>query len=1127
MIVTLITATFLVGSFSMPKYSCVKISQHELQLTVRKADAEEAIVFARFIASASEPRIRAVSGGAPDALLCRVGDAVRVAGYQLYPITVAASAETFYEDSLVLTIDLSPYPDVSLPASVASAYGNMILNYEYDPSSLPQGLLIITPVSFYNAVLPLARWKEQKGWSVTVATLTQTGSSNTAIKNFITAAYNDSTPRPEYVLLIGDRDSLPAFTVPSEVNPSDHQYSMLDGTDIFSDLMVGRLSVSNVNELNTVVAKIIGYEKTPYTTDTMWYKRGLMVAADYPYDTMTTPVMTKRWVRNLMLDNGFSQVDTVYDPPVQNGVTPITNSVNTGVAFINYRGGLADYQGWDHPYFKNADLQAVANGWKLPVVTSLVCSNGAFHSPACFGEVWLRIGNPITPKGAVAFFGASSPTTHSRWNNCLDQGIYWGLLEEGIVNFGSMTYRGKLEAYMDFPLETDDAEFYFYTYNVLGDPSLEVWTGVPRSLNVTHASSISTGTNAFSVQVRDGANQPVPGALVSLYKEGEVKSVLRSNTSGMAYFQIGTSMADTLFVTVTKHNHAPYAGYCLVNNAGVNVGYASHTLSDAGGNNNGAINPGEPIQLNITLKNFGTSQTATGVSATLRSSDPLVTVTDSLRSFANMAPGASATAGPYAFQVSTGAHDHDTLDFTLAIATGQGSWTSVLQLDVAAPDLEYCRNTFIGGNGVLDPGESSNLTVTVGNHGRLTAANVSGVLRSLNPGVTVSDSLGTFGSIAIADSATNTANQFTVTASASLSVGHKIDLAVLLSGDSGLRDTLRFTIIIGTVTQDAPLGPDGYGYYAYDNTDTDFAEVPVYDWLELDPMFGGSGTALNLGRDQTKVITMPFTFVYRGTGHVKLSICSDGYAALDSTDLADMYNWPIISAPGPANLIAPFWDDLDPTATDSSRDVYYQHDAANHRFIVEWSRIQHIHNPTSPMPAELQTFEIILYDPAYHATQTGDGEIVFQYQKIQNDDSWHNYATVGIRDETHTDGLEYTYANSYPASAAPLANSRAVKFTTDQPDMFPGVQEDQAGARRSLVATPNPFSRSIRFEFERGPVRLEVFDAAGRCVVTLAASGPTIVWRGVDSAGRRLTPGVYFVRIADNEGNPCKIILLK
>ncbi len=72
-----------------------------------------------------------------------------------------------------------------------------------------------------------------------------------------------------------------------------------------------------------------------------------------------------------------------------------------------------------------------------------------------------------------------------------------------------------------------------------------------------------------------------------------------------------------------------------------------------------------------------------------------------------------------------------------------------------------------------------------------------------------------------------------------------------------------------------------------------------------------------------------------------------------------------------------------------------------------------------------------------------------------------------------------------------------------------------------LQIFPNPFraSTTIQYDVTRdGPSSVRIFDAGGRVVTTLygddQSSGlRSIVWRGWDDHGRRVSPGVYFVRL--------------
>jgi hypothetical protein len=128
-------------------------------------------------------------------------------------------------------------------------------------------------------------------------------------------------------------------------------------------------------------------------------------------------------------------------------------------------------------------------------------------------------------------------------------------------------------------------------------------------------------------------------------------------------------------------------------------------------------------------------------------------------------------------------------------------------------------------------------------------------------------------------------------------------------------------------------------------------------------------------------------------------------------------------------MVAVFWDDL--KLTNSGR-VYTWYDEINKLFIVQWSRVRTFQNNTS------ETFQVILKDPMYHTTPTGDGEIVMQYLDFNNDTngsySWSqihgNYCTVGIEDHTMKRGLQYTFNNSYADAAMPLSDGTAILITT-------------------------------------------------------------------------------------------------
>ncbi|TMQ67959.1 MAG: hypothetical protein E6K78_03015 [Candidatus Eisenbacteria bacterium] len=96
---------------------------------------------------------------------------------------------------------------------------------------------------------------------------------------------------------------------------------------------------------------------------------------------------------------------------------------------------------------------------------------------------------------------------------------------------------------------------------------------------------------------------------------------------------------------------------------------------------------------------------------------------------------------------------------------------------------------------------------------------------------------------------------------------------------------------------------------------------------------------------------------------------------------------------------------------------------------------------------------------------------------------------------------------------------------------------DQRRPRLRLSGAPNPLSSSTTIRFEAptpgGRARLDVFDASGRRVTTLVdafvpGGSHAARWTGTDALGRRVKPGLYFVRLETIAGSQSlKLMVLR
>jgi len=119
----------------------------------------------------------------------------------------------------------------------------------------------------------------------------------------------------------------------------------------------------------------------------------------------------------------------------------------------------------------------------------------------------------------------------------------------------------------------------------------------------------------------------------------------------------------------------------------------SHVIDDWMGNNNGKMDPGETVDFIVTLMNHVSGLDATNVQATLRESDPYITITDSTSDFGNISSGATAdnSSDPYVMVVDPSACNGYQVPFTLHV-TADGAYQNDINFSLtvgeAPPEYE-------------------------------------------------------------------------------------------------------------------------------------------------------------------------------------------------------------------------------------------------------------------------------------------------------------------------------------------------------------------------------------------------------------------------------------------------------
>jgi hypothetical protein len=662
-----------------------------------------------------------------------------IAGVALYPLRyIPSEGEIILYTRIEFKLVFKPTSHLPAPVNRRSQRGtnfysdlikSMVVNPEevqletkgFLPPEEEVDYLIITDGSLVSTFQPLADWKIQKGIPTEIKEVSGVianypGYDNQEkIRNCIRDYYaNHGT---KWVLLGGDTPILPhrMAEVMDTYIPCDLYYSDLDSNwdadgdhvygeypdsvDMYPDVFVGRAPSSNVTQAQTFVNKCLTYETNPPTD----YQRRILYAAEMLW-AGTDASELKNYIDSSFVPDYF-QKTKLYETSGNLNWTNFRAGLNLGQNFINHSGhGNYDRLSIGIDLWTSSDMDNLTNAPRFSLFYTFGCITAAIDMD-CIGEHFIN--NPNG--GGFAYCG------NTRYG--------WGIMGEPLrgpgaefdIEFFRALFPGKNyqigktlgNSKIPFvPISQDEwgyGPYYrwtMFTLLLLGDPTLDLWMDIPTQFSVSHDSVFFAGMNYFVVNVVQDS------ALVCCFKDGEILGTAYSS-GGSAVVYFGSPLFDpgTMHVTVTKHNFVPYRDTVVViPSAGPYVIYHSHQIDDSPANNNGVVNPGETIWMPVTVKNIG-MESAHGVSAKLRENDDYVTVTDSAKSFGDIASGMTAVSlGDYVFQVDPFCPDSHRVWFTLQVTCTEGSWASIFFEMVVEPDFII---TSIPDTAVVQPGDST------------------------------------------------------------------------------------------------------------------------------------------------------------------------------------------------------------------------------------------------------------------------------------------------------------------------------------------------------------------------------------------------------------------------------------
>lgn len=472
-------------------------------------------------------------------------------------------------DSL-LTVD--HYRRYHTPAFDAGATLNTLFSTKADPANQAVGMLIVAPTSLRCRRLEqFADWKRRMGLQVRVAYTDDLGlSTATSIANWIADLYNNATAdsaAPTYVLLVGDRQQVPAFN--SKATPSysyglttnhitDLYYTTWTANDRLPDCYIGRFSATDTVTLAQIINKTILYENYSFDDDSYLGRAVLISGIDqgvngdngYNYSDPSMDYAAKYYVNSA---SGFGKLYyyknlTTFAPTgvtVSGSSRPDTtaailrNLYNGGIGWVNYS-AHGEWNCWGTPYFSTADAVKMDNCGQPSFMIGNCCLSNKFDRPACLGETLLRRADNA---GAVAYIGATNSTYWGEdfyWSvgvrtkvfgtmNATYDAAHLGIYDRTFHTHnesrdkqsptaGSIVYFGNLAVQSTIGSDWGNliAPYYWEIYTLMGDPSLMPWLGTAmqmpfRADTASRPITINCAPNAY-VALVDSATLDVIAA---------------------------------------------------------------------------------------------------------------------------------------------------------------------------------------------------------------------------------------------------------------------------------------------------------------------------------------------------------------------------------------------------------------------------------------------------------------------------------------------------------------------------------------------------------------------------------------------------------------------------------------
>lgn len=317
-----------------------------------------------------------------------------------------------------------------------------------------------------------------------------------AVQAFLRYAYvNWQKPAPTFVGLLGDASLDPNFyTLGSNKrnfifsigNPvSDNRLVCFDGPeDFLPDMFIGRLSAETPEQAQTLVDKIVAYERAEvgdWNKTFIFLNGGINSVEQGTFRQQSESLIAKNVEAAPVRGRAVRIYKTTPDRVLGELRPEIISAIDAGAGLMTFSGHAAS-QNWEL-MFVNADVADLSNREAQPFIASMTCHTARFANADLnsFGEAFVR---PLD-KGAIAFWGTAG-FGFSFQDGVLLDSLYASFARDTVRYVGVATTLAKLglwKAFGSFSININTID----QYTLLGDPALQLALPTAPDLAITPA----------------------------------------------------------------------------------------------------------------------------------------------------------------------------------------------------------------------------------------------------------------------------------------------------------------------------------------------------------------------------------------------------------------------------------------------------------------------------------------------------------------------------------------------------------------------------------------------------------------------------------------------------------------